>query len=665
MIALLHCLVVSLSVASHTAHAANLASGASDPAVVVVEGDFLGRGADYMRPQMEQHTRTMYAALDAGGVRHRATKDSLVAKNGVPRAKVAILPYNRAISSAESGKLLEFINAGGKIIVCFLAPPELLAALGVQADDIVTGPFDAMTFSESAVVGLPQEVSQPSDKLRACSPRRNARTLGYWRTRDGKTSNRPAVILSENGAYISHVLLAAGDRQAQGALMRALCGHFAPRIWQDAIPASAKDIRPLGNYDSLEHMRAKLLERQRAGEDVSRAMGAVGEVLRRIEQARKALAGSNLDEAMQLAAEIDPLAKRAYWMSYPSRNGELRGVWACNDATPDWDTAVRGLRESNLNAVFPYICSAGVAWYDSELLPRESSRDYLLEASRAGRRYGIPVHARMINLYAMCAPESFKEKLREEGRLMVSGSGKTTNWLCPVNPQNRRLQARVAAEIVRKYPVTGLQLDYLRYPGEEYCLCAICRREFQKRLGRELDNVGTAVKSGKVRRAFLEWRCQQTTLLVRDIRDAVRKARPDAVFSAAVFLNWEDHRDTFGQDWKVWVDQGLVDFVCPMDYTPSNKKFTEYVQRQIKWVDGKVPLCPGLGVNADNMQYGGPQTLLDQVTIARNLKTDGWAVFNLDDNFVRNYLPYLRLGATSTPSAFSPFTRSLMGPVNG
>ena len=80
-----------------------------------------------------------------------------------------------------------------------------------------------------------------------------------------------------------------------------------------------------------------------------------------------------------------------------------------------------------------------------------------------------------------------------------------------------------------------------------------------------------------------------------------------------------------------------------------------YITRQIGWVNGAVPLCPGIGVNADDMRFGGPQNLLDQITITRNMQTQGWVVFNYDKKFVNDYLPYLRLGATSTPAVFDPF----------
>ena len=87
-------------------------------------------------------------------------------------------------------------------------------------------------------------------------------------------------------------------------------------------------------------------------------------------------------------------------------------------------------------------------------------------------------------------------------------------------------------------------------------------------------------------------------------------------------------------------------------HNQSGEAVTLYVQRQMKWVAGKVPVCPGIGVNADDMHFPGPQALLDQITIARNLNASGWTLFNYDAKLVRDYLPYLKLGASSTPTQF-------------
>jgi uncharacterized lipoprotein YddW (UPF0748 family) len=263
------------------------------------------------------------------------------------------------------------------------------------------------------------------------------------------------------------------------------------------------------------------------------------------------------------------------------------------------------------------------------------------------------VHARMLGLFAMCAPDDLRQKLHAEGRFMISDKGKPTRWLCPTSPANRRLLVSVAQEMAWLYPVAGVQLDYIRYPGEEFCFCPRCRKEFERVVGHAVPDMATAVKSGVLRQQFLDWRRSVITSLVQEIGQAVHEARPDCLFSAAVLLNWEDHRDCFGQDWKDWADRGLVDFLCPMDYTPSNARFEMYVRRQVAWLGGRVPFCPGIGVYADDMTFGGPQMLLDQVTLSRNLGAAGWVIFNYSPELASQYLPALAAGATSAPATFT------------
>lgn len=344
----------------------------------------------------------------------------------------------------------------------------------------------------------------------------------------------------------------------------------------------------------------------------------------------------------------------ALWASYPSYPDELRGVWATPDIPDGWGPAMANLAAANLNAVFPYVATAGAAWYPSQWVPDIAGRDLLAEACEACQASGVALHPRMLGLYTMCAPADMRDKLKAANRLMLDPQGKSTGWLCPLNPANRALVVGVATEIMSRYPVAGFQFDYLRYPGERYCYCYRCRSAFRKATGLPLKDFAAEVSKGALHERWLDWRREVLTSLMREVSAAVRQTRPDASFSAAVFLNWADHRDAFGQDWKAWVDQGLVDFVCPMNYTPSNDRFTLYVQRQIGWVGGRVGLCPGIGLNADHMTFPGPQALLDQITLSRNMGTQGWVIFNYCPELVREYLPVLKLGATRDPAVFDP-----------
>jgi uncharacterized lipoprotein YddW (UPF0748 family) len=57
---------------------------------------------------------------------------------------------------------------------------------------------------------------------------------------------------------------------------------------------------------------------------------------------------------------------------------------------------------------------------------------------------------------------------------------------------------------------------------------------------------------------------ERVTLFVRDLRSALKAARPAARISAAVFPDAVNARVLIGQDWAAWAREGLVDALCPM-----------------------------------------------------------------------------------------------------
>lgn len=345
----------------------------------------------------------------------------------------------------------------------------------------------------------------------------------------------------------------------------------------------------------------------------------------------------------------------ALCQSFPPVAGELRGVWMCNYAEPSWPVAMQALADANFNAVFPYMMSGGVAFYQSRVLPMHpdltTHGDYLAEAVAAARAAGVPFHARMLNLSTLFAPAPVRKCLADQGRLMVDTRGKTVNWLCPTNKSNRQAQVDSALEMLA-YGVDGIQFDYLRYPSADTCFCKTCRRKFESDMRIKVGKWPEDAARGCYRGRFADWRREQLTSLVGEIYQAVKAAKPSAAVSAAVFLNWEDHRETFGQDWKAWIDRGFVDFVCPMNYTTNPDRFNLYVARQEKWIAGKVPYATGIGINADGYHFEGPEQVLDQIRVAREHGSQGFVIFNYNPALVRDYLPWLKLGATSEPTQF-------------
>jgi uncharacterized lipoprotein YddW (UPF0748 family) len=113
--------------------------------------------------------------------------------------------------------------------------------------------------------------------------------------------------------------------------------------------------------------------------------------------------------------------------------------------------------------------------------------------------------------------------------------------------------------------------------------------------------------------------------------------------SAAVFRNWPSDRDSIGQDWKLWCDEGWLDFVCPMDCIESNALFRNTVENQKVWA-GKVPLYPGIGLSVWK-DFGDAVKIAQQIEIVRELGVPGFTVFNYDAN-AEAVPPYLRMGVT-------------------
>jgi len=174
--------------------------------------------------------------------------------------------------------------------------------------------------------------------------------------------------------------------------------------------------------------------------------------------------------------------------------------------------------------------------------------DQIAQCVKAAHRNGLEVHVWKVNWNLSHAPEDFIQKMRKAGRTQVSPTGEPIDWLCPSHPDNFRLELDSLLEIVRKYEVDGLHLDYIRYPSSEGCYCDGCRERFSRDTGKAVKNWPSDVITGTRREEYLNWRCEQITRLVRAVHEQARKLRKGLKLSAAVFSNYPACREQVGQD---------------------------------------------------------------------------------------------------------------------
>ncbi len=249
--------------------------------------------------------------------------------------------------------------------------------------------------------------------------------------------------------------------------------------------------------------------------------------------------------------------------------------------------------------------------------------------------------------------KEWTQELRQAGRTQVTVDGQSQAWLCPSHPENRKLELDSLLEVARKYPVAGLHFDYIRYPGDKTCYCDGCRRRFETHSGRKVADWPAECYSGARKEEYNTWRCRQITALVEAVSREARKLRPGLKISAAVFPLYPACRKTVAQDWPAWVQAGYLDFLCPMDYTPGPDRFGVLVAKQLRLIEGRIPLYPGIGATATGMSLTKDQVIA-QIKQARSVGAAGFTIFNFNAQTAERIIPFVVPGPRSKSPPRAP-----------
>jgi uncharacterized lipoprotein YddW (UPF0748 family) len=629
-------------------HLRGLAAGWHDVALVVPSS----REHDAEQATARESAGNMSQLLAELGLGADTIDDADVVRGGLGKRRVAVVAYDPHLDGAPAEALAKFVQGGGKLLACYTLPQGLAHTLGFDQLKYVAqkepGQLAEMRFQAEDVAGLPKSVRQSSWNITSAQPAgQNARVIGRWFDKRGQATGLPALLLSDRGAFVTHLLL-PGDRDAKGQLLAAILGRLDPLLWPEMAQSQVAQAGRVGHCPDLD-----ALERFVRASEVENAVLQLRVGKAMIRMAGKDVERKSYPEAAVAAHRAHEALASAYLESQPSPPREGRGFWdhSGTGAYPgDWERTAKELSSGGFNMVFPNMLWAGVAHYPSDVLPRSETftryGDQLAQCVKAAHAHGIEVHVWKVNHNLSTAPRDFVQRLRREGRLQVTVAGKPQDWLCPSNPENLKLEVASMFEVAAKYDVDGLHFDYIRYPDRECCYCDGCRRRFEAEAGVRVAHWPEDCYRGPLQSRYEDWRCQQITRLVKTVHDEAKKLRPAIKISAAVFGSYPDCRRSVGQDWVAWVREGLLDFVCPMDYSDTDPPFVDLVSRQLKLVDGRVPLYPGIGA----WRLGSADRVASQVYQARRLGAPGFTLFNLDAGAAETLLPGMALGIGSVPA---------------
>lgn len=299
---------------------------------------------------------------------------------------------------------------------------------------------------------------------------------------------------------------------------------------------------------------------------------------------------------------------RALWV-----DGFHAGIRSQNEV----EDLVAHATRARLNTLFVQVRRRGDALYTGGLEPGLDDPSYSLDFDglaavvEAGHRAGLRIHA-WINAMPIwrdeapprdprhvfnqhgpdkTGPDSWLTRSREGAQKFPVGY-----FLDPGHPAVQEHLVRVYLDITRRYAIDGIHFDYIRYPetderlprGSNVGYNEVSLARFQRATGRtDVPAPGDE--------AWVRWRRQQVTELVRRVSIEARALKPRIQVSAAT-IAWGEppkSRKAFDdaspmqrifQNWRDWLQEGLLDLAAPMNYAREHDpRVREWFNGWIEW----------------------------------------------------------------------------------
>ncbi|HET9949570.1 MAG TPA: family 10 glycosylhydrolase [Longimicrobiales bacterium] len=356
---------------------------------------------------------------------------------------------------------------------------------------------------------------------------------------------------------------------------------------------------------------------------------------------------------------------------------EVRGLWVVR-WTMTSEEQVRQMVDraarAGFNTLLVQVRGRGDAFYRSELEPRAEALegppgfDPLELAIQEAHARGMAVHAwinthlvwgpaappqspeHLVNAHPdwLAVPRGLADELYDMSPWDVRYVARLRDWAAArpetveglyTSPSHPEVRARVRAvwlDLLARYDLDGLHLDYIRYPSPEFDYSRGALERFRAWAGGRVSPAEARAADEAARSDPLAWtdafpelwdehRREQITSLVRELYEEAKARRPEIVVSAAVVADPESAYALRFQDWPVWLREGVLDVAVPMAYTPDDERFLTLVRTARAVAGAGYRLWAGIGAYLDTLEG-----TLAKIDLARSEQAGGVVVFSYD-----------------------------------
>lgn len=386
-------------------------------------------------------------------------------------------------------------------------------------------------------------------------------------------------------------------------------------------------------------------------------------------KALQALRNGSYDEALSDAETLESQLQTLQYALIGTHAVENRAVWYRSNEKSDEQVlaTINRMKALNINAVYLE------TWYngrftgisDNALIAHAVANgdyDALEGFVRIGHENGIEVHAWVENFFigTVEAQEQANQPLAQhfEGRWLMDRKGKNTYFYSVsntnfifMNPFDREVRDFLLdfyREIVTKYDVDGIHLDYIRFPELNYGTDDFGYNEDIVSAWQKQENTTTdprTLSSGALYNSWVLFRQEIINSFVGEVSEMLHRTKPSVWLSAAVYPRVDTYKNMIFQDCQNWVENGYMDELFSMSYGADNRYVSENADMFAGMTGDDCFYSTGISAFGDTT----PGNFALQMTETTAAGADGVAIFALA-NIAPNYTSPVQMGAFRTPA---------------